>query len=222
MQLEIDPLSYATNRERGVRTHSFDVPVRLKVGVAHDVDVQIGVEAFAWEQVEDRDARTSDRDRGFGDVTLASKINLLGNDAEPGEWAVALMPEMRLPTRRHGMTSRAVEGGALVPIAFEPVTDWEVEFTPQFFADRDSDDEGYHLRLTNLIVVNREIVEPVTAFVELEQTDRSESGRRTETTLGGGLTFDISERQVVEWAAIFGISREADDFATLVTLVRRF
>ena len=228
VQVEIDPLNYSTDRynphREPQRVHRFEVPVRVKFGLTHNVDLHIGGDAFLWEQVEDREARTSERDRGVGDLLLASKINLIGNDRhiEGGARSISLLPTLRLPTGRRDLATRRLEGGVKVPIAFEPVEGWEVEITPQFFGDRNLADDGHHFRFTHLVVVNREIVENVTGFVELEQVHRTEPSTRAETTLTTGLTLDVSERQVIEWGVDFGLTRAADDFGTFITLVQRF
>ena len=225
VQIEIDPLNFAYDRHNpdreNIRVRAWEVPVTFKLGVLHDVDFQVGVQAFAWEREDDLDAGTRTRDRGFGDITLRSKINLWGND-EQMDNAFAVMPFLQLPTARHDLGSRAVQGGVMFPSAWGFAEGWEVEWTPHLAGIRDGDDEGYELEAGSLLVLNRVIVEDLEAFVEFEAIGDTERGSRWAGTVGAGLTYELTPDTILEGGVGFGVTRAADDFTTFITIVQRF
>ncbi|MFA9479408.1 transporter [Phycisphaerales bacterium AB-hyl4] len=225
VQVEIDPLSYAYDRHNpdreNIRVRAWEVPVTIKLGVLHNVDFQVGVDAFVWEREDDVDAGTRSRERGFGDITLRSKINLWGND-EDMDHAFAVMPFLQLPTARHDLGSRAVQGGVMLPFAWVFAEGWEVEWTPHFAAIRDGDDESYELEAGSLLVLNRVIVENLEAFVEFEAIGDTESGSPWAGTVATGLTYELTPDTILEGGVGFGVTRAADDFTTFITIVQRF
>ena len=59
---------------------------------------------------------------GFGDITTRLKVNLWGNDG--GRTALAIMPFLKVPTASDGLGNDVVEGGIIVPFAFELPAGW--------------------------------------------------------------------------------------------------
>lgn len=69
----------------------------LKLGLTHNVDLQVVVESYTVQT--EGEGATGTRRAGFGDVTLRLKRNLWGNDGGPT--GCALMPFVKLPTGRN-------------------------------------------------------------------------------------------------------------------------
>jgi len=221
VQIEIDLLNFAYDRHNPVRVRAWEVPVNIKLGVLHNVDFQIGMQAFAWEREDDRTSGTRTRDRGIGDMTLRSKINLRGNDEEM-DHAFAVMPFVQLPTARHGLSSRAVQGGVMFPFAWGFAEGWELEWTPHLAAIRDSADARYELEAGSLLVLNRAIVDRLEAFVEFEALADTESGSPWAGTVSTGMTYELTPDTILEGGAGFGVTRSADDLSVFFTIVQRF
>jgi hypothetical protein len=99
------------NSERGnVKSKSYQIaPMNLKVGVLNNVDFQLVLFPWQWERIEDRTARTIERNSGFGDITPRVKVNLIGNDG--GFFALGLIPFVKLPASQDHLGNGAVEGG---------------------------------------------------------------------------------------------------------------
>lgn len=223
-QLEIEPLNYRYDRHdpdrAAERVQGFEVPVLLKLGVWAHTDVQIGFDAFVWEQTDDFAAGESDRSRGFGNIELRVKHNLWGNDR--GSSAFAVMPFVALPTHRHGLDSRAVQGGVMLPYAVELTDQVAVEWTPSFAAVRNSDDAAYVFEAGQVLVVNYEFIDAWTVFGEFESVVTTESGEGWAGHLGVGLTWDVHEDLALEGGVNFGVTRPADDLNFFFAIVRRF
>lgn len=223
-QVEIQPLSYSYDRHNldrdDTRVHSYQLPILLKAGVGEDTEVQLGIETFAWEQTEHVPSGSVDRSRGFGNIELRIKHNFWGNDG--GASALAVTPFVQLPTHRHGLDSRAVQGGVMLPYALAITEQVGVDFTPTFAAVRDSADDDYVLEAGQLVTLNYAFIEDWTLFGEFESVITTESGDEWAGSLGVGLTWDIHENRAIEGGANFGLTRAADDLNLFLAIVQRW
>lgn len=230
LAIELDFINFVYDRHNpdraNERVRAWEWPLLFRYGVMDNLEIQFGMELYVRESVRDRDASTRETADGFGDITLGVKYNLWGNDDWDrdieGATALALIPYLRLPTNRHGLTSRAVEGGVFVPFAIEDVFGFEIEWTPGFHAIRNSSDDDYEFEWSSLLVLNRELFAGIEGFVEFESFINSESGEPWVGQLASGLTWDITDNTVLEGGVSFGLTRSADDFGVFLTFVQRF
>ncbi|WP_432207214.1 transporter [Hymenobacter defluvii] len=99
----------------------------LKLGLTHNVDLQVVVESYTVQTEGEGDTGT--RRAGFGDVTLRLKRNLWGNDGGPT--AFALMPFVKLP---RAATAATVPGRAASSRRFRcscpTILPWARSFRP--------------------------------------------------------------------------------------------
>ncbi len=225
VQVELDLLRFTYDRHNperdNVRMRAWKLPVTVKLGVLHNVDFQVGMQAFTWEREDDLDAGTRTSVSGFGDITLRSKINLWGND-EDLEHAFAMTPFLQLPTARHDAGIGRVQGGVMLPFAWVFAEGWELEWTPHLAAIRDSPDERYALEAGSLLVFNRVIVEDLEGFLEFEAIGATERGSRWAGLINTGLTYELTADTILEGGVGLGVTRAADDFTAYITMVQRF
>lgn len=202
------------------RVQAGGLTATVKYGITPSADVQIVTDLFEWERTRDFNAGIRDTESGFGDITLRLKYNMLGNDG--GDVAAAVTPFVRLPTARHDIGSRAVEGGVMVPTFVEIADRWTLEWTPQLAAIRDSADESYELEASYLIALTYVLSDELDAFAEFEHVIDTESGSSWQGVAGGGLTWNMHEDLVVEGGVLLGLTRSADDYGAFVGLATRF
>ncbi len=219
-QLEIHPLNFTYNRDPDERRRAFGVPVLLKIGLLENIDLQIGTDTLIWERTTDRSTGDRWQDRGFGDVTVASKINLWGNDY--GDTAMAVMPFLTLPTARYDSGSGGITGGIHLPTAWILNDLWTLEVTPSAAAVRNSGNNGYVAGFGHLTVLNRGLFTNLAGFVELENFITTERGNRWQSIMRTGLTWDVTNNFVIESGVGFGITGDTDDLNIYLTLVKRF
>ncbi|CAN0484373.1 unnamed protein product, partial [Phaeothamnion confervicola] len=94
VQLETDLVSYTRDSEHGATTRTVDIlPFNVKIGLAHDTDLQIVYGASSRARMKGAGIDTTNS--GSGDVTVRLKHNLWGNDG--GITALAVMPFVKLP-----------------------------------------------------------------------------------------------------------------------------
>ncbi len=105
---------YAQSRTRTREFFTGD-PV-LKVGVTNFADVEVALGGYQNYRVKDRTANSTSNFDGFGDVTVRTKVNVLGNDGGPV--AIAIDPFFKIPTATRGLGNGVGEFGVTVPVQF--------------------------------------------------------------------------------------------------------
>ncbi len=216
VQLEMDFANYGRNRLDGVRTTEWEVaPFNLRLGLTRDVEAGIFVTPFRRE-VETPRAGPGGRNSGFGDVTLRTKFNLLGNDG--GAWATGLMADLKLPTATGGMSNGKVEGALTLPVAFDLGGGWgggAMTYVEMRYTGAD----GHRAVWGNTVTVGRDLTEKLGAFVELT----SEAGDGSHVaTFNCGVTFVVARDVQIDGGVNLGITRSAPDAQVFVGVSRRF
>ncbi|MGQ3685302.1 MAG: transporter [Candidatus Loosdrechtia sp.] len=219
-QLEIHPLNFIYNRDSDERKRSFGVPVLLKTGLLENIDFQIGLDVLVWEKTTSRNTGERWRDSGFGNIKIASKINLRGNDG--GDMAMAVKPFFTLPAARYDSGSGGVTGGILLPVAWTLNDLWTLEVTPSAAAVRNSDDNGYVAGFGNLAVINHNLLTDLACFVEIENFITTERSKKWQTIVRTGLTWDVTSNFILEQGIGFVLNNASNDVNIYLTLVRRF
>lgn len=214
IQLEMTPFNYIYYRDNSTRTRIYRSWVLLKVGIWDNVDFQVGMTPLHWERVGGH------KQRGYGDVLLASKINLMGNDG--GENAVALKYYITLPTARKDLGTDKVEGGILVPFYRQIDDNLGIDFIPVFGAARNPDKEKYFFEYGQRTALSYDLEWDILAFMDIESIFNTESFREWVGLFGFGVRWDFSESTVFELRPRLGISSAAPDFNGSVSLVQRF
>lgn len=202
-QVELSFLEYTRDHEGG-RTDTYSVlPINLKLGVLNDLDLQFVFNPYLLVKTEEA---TLD---GFGNVQLRSKVNLWGNDT--GTTALGLMPFVQLPTAADGLGSDRVEGGLIVPFAWDLPGGWSVGLMAELDVVRHRSNDDYGIEFVHTAAVGREIAGPLGGYVEYIGLAPHRTGARYQATIGLGLTFGISPDIQLDGGANFGISGGADD-----------
>lgn len=224
-QVEMDFVGIAYDRDTSgaanTRTLSYTAPsINLKAGLLNNVDLQLVLEPFNWERVEDRVAGTTLRNSGFGDIQTRLKINLWGNDV--GETALGVMPWVKWPTAANSLGNGSVEGGLIVPFGFGLPYDWEVGVMAEFDVIRDSNGGGHHLEVVNSIAVGHDIVGSLGGYLEFISVVNAEGGSDWSGVIAAGLTYGINENTQLDAGVNVGIVEAADDVRPFVGLSWRF
>jgi hypothetical protein len=145
-QIEMDVVNYSRDRRNydntTVETASF-APMNLKVGLCNRMDLHVIVEPWISVRTRDRVANTTEKNRGFGDITSRFKFNLWGNDG--GQTALGLMPFVKLPSNQDNVGNNSVKGGLIIPFAAELPAGWGFGAMLEVDVLKDGDNDGYHL-----------------------------------------------------------------------------
>jgi hypothetical protein len=224
-QVEADLFKLTRERHNVARDHTVSealeiAPMNFKVGLFNHSDLQLVIPTYTAIRTRDRRTRASDTVRGFGDMEVRVKMNLWGNDG--GETALALMPYVKLPTGREGIGNKAVEGGLIVPIAFELPRGWGMGAMVQVDVNEDGDGSGYHPEVVNSLVLSHDIVGDLAGYVEFISLASADDGAKWNASVGFGLTYALTEDIQLDAGLNVGVTRAADDFQPFAGISWRF
>ncbi|MCE3256771.1 MAG: hypothetical protein K0Q64_854 [Nitrobacter vulgaris] len=154
VQIEADGFAWLNNTAGGNRTDQllFSNPT-VKYGLTDSSDIQLNWVPFTRVRTGDAVGNVSTRS-GIGDVTVRFKRRLTGPD---GDFQLAVLPFVKLPTAPTGIGNGKVEGGMAVPINISVPNGWTMTLGPQLDVLADSDGRGRHLGATGLVNVARQI-----------------------------------------------------------------
>jgi len=185
----------------------------LSTGVAQDVDVQLGVDFFLRETYQYRGTNTTHS--GLGDVSFRTKWTFWRDDTQ-GE-AAAVIPYVKVPTHRGGVSNDHVEGGVIVPWALALGTGTTAGAMAQWDLLRNDANNGYDSRWSASGYLHQELGSLLGLYGEATAAVSSASASSFAGTLGGGATLTLSKH--VQWD--YGISRGLGGRATDWTSVLR-
>ena len=197
-QFETDIINYTKETDTIGINH-----INLKVGVLNDLEFQTIVQSYF--QSKDR--------KGFGDIFLRTKYNLLGN--EGGPLAMALMPLVKLPTNTNGFGNPDVEGGIIfliaipLPKSFDMGTMLQVDFKK-------------YVELTSTATVGIPIVGSLAAYTEIFSKSSADPNEGWAATFDTGLTYQIGNNWQLDTGFNIGLTEAADDLNNFVGLSGRF
>ncbi len=165
-------------------------------------------------------ARNTQRQSGFGDVSLRLKINVWGNDG--GKTAFAVMPFIKFPTNQDDLGNNAVEGGVIFPLAVELPAGWGMGLMTEVDFLRNDSNNDYHASWINSITFSHNIVGNLGGYVEFFSEVSSEHGAPWVGTVDCGLTYGLTDNIQLDVGVNVGVTEAADDVNPFVGLSWRF
>jgi hypothetical protein len=205
-QIEASAVDFTQDR-RGTpsRAHQWlFAQINVKQGIATDADLQLLFNSYGV--AEQFEGGESTRSRGFGDLTLRFKQNLLGNDS--GALGLALMPYITFPSCA-GLSQYAWAGGLIIPLATTLQNGWSVGVMAEVdLRDRSADGLGQvqHLHSATLGIP---LTPTLNAYTELVSIASPTVPHQLSTN--AGLTFQISSNLVIDAGCRIGLSQTAPD-----------
>ena len=147
VQLELGLFDDSFQHRSGVTTDTDNVGSLLaKWGVSERMDVEAGMAVYQELRVHNASGTTTMR--GIGDLFLHAKYNPL---SDGGAFALVLDPFLKLPTAGAGLGNGAVEGGLVVPMAYDLGNNWSLAMTPEADIQRNLVGTGYHANLVDVV-----------------------------------------------------------------------
>jgi hypothetical protein len=225
LQLEVDVASYVNDHAgpggAGVRTRSYSItPINVKLGLRHNLDLQIVCDTYSHVEVEDGGTNTVDSRSGFGDITARLKINCWGNDG--GKTAFAVMPFLKFPTNEEGLGNDSVEGGVILPLAVELSGGWGLGLMTEVDILRNEADDGYEASFINTITFSHDIAGKLGGYVEFFTEISTEDGSDWIGTFDCGLTYGLTDDVQLDAGINIGVTDSADDLNPFLGIAWRF
>jgi hypothetical protein len=151
---------------------------------------------------------------------LRSKINLWGNNG--GASALGLLPFVKFPTNQDQLGNNAIEGGLLVPFAFDLPLGLDAGLVIGAAAARNDADNNYHTEFVNTFVLGRGLTEKIGVYAEFWSLASTETGADWQGTFDFGFNYLISDNLKLDAGVNIGVTLAADDWNPFVGLSWRY
>lgn len=223
-QIESDFANYTYENEGGVRTRSIQAadPV-LKVGITSFMDFEVAFGGFNdVRTVDTRTGETLSSGRGFGDVTLTAKFNLIGN--EGGDYAFALLPYLIVPSGTRTISSGQVEGGLIAPLAVNLPGDFSMTLQTEVDALANVNGPGTHANIVDIVNLSHAVpgLKDLTATAEFYSSLSLEPHTADEYTFDVALAYLAEANTQLDVGANIGLNRGAPAYQVYSGIAHRF
>jgi hypothetical protein len=129
------------------------------------------------ETVTTKNAQGRQSLTGIGDLFVRAKVNLVGPGG--GDFQLAIIPYVKIPTADPGVGNKAVEGGIIMPISFALPLDFTLVFDPEIDIQRNAANTGHHANFQNLVNLSHALSSSVTGYIELLGQANDDPGSAT-------------------------------------------
>lgn len=166
IQIESDVFNVTLQNNDGITTDTtvYTSP-NFRLGIMDNTDVEMNLSPFV--EVTTHDHVTGQRAdiSGFGDIFLRVKTNLVGNGT--GDFSIALDPFLKLPTAPVGIGNGALEGGAVIPLAFALSDAWSLSVVPEVDVLKNALNDGRYVAGAASLGITCTISDEVSVSAEL-------------------------------------------------------
>jgi hypothetical protein len=163
-QYEADFFRFRTQKDASTKQETMLFhQSNLMLGLTGSTSIQLNVESYVRKRETDLETGEREISKGFGDLTLRIKQNLIGNDH--GNFALALMPYVKFPTGKYEKEDR-YEAGLILPMSLKLPDEWKLGM--EFEAERLKDDDvnALHTQFSQSLTVSHEIIKHVDGIGE--------------------------------------------------------
>ncbi|WP_231634901.1 transporter [Pedobacter sp. PACM 27299] len=167
-QYETDLLRFSHEQSDDKKIHTMLINQgNLKVGITGSTAIQIGFQSFGRQVEKDQVTGARKVSSGIGDLTFRVKQNLTGNDA--GNFALAILPYIKVPTSKYDDQSR-LEGGLILPMQFKLPGDWKLGLQVEADRLKDIDQQAMHTELLQSLTISHELSKGLDGIAETYYT----------------------------------------------------
>ena len=195
----------------------------VRIGVLDRAEFQLQYDGYLNVRTRDRSAKPTqvEATSGVGDLSLASKINLWGN--EGGKTALAIFPVLKIPTDSAGLGNRSVEGHVGVPFDAELPAGFKLNVEPEFGFIRNDADTRYVAQFIDIITLTHDLgIKDLSGYVEFASEVDAERGTPVTGQVDVGLIYQIGNNFEIDGGCNIGVTRAAPDYEPFTGFSVRF
>lgn len=210
-QLEVGLVEYTRDRynAQGIRLDSLTfADTNIRVGIISTVEIDGLFAAYTYTRIKDKVTGNEQRFHGFGDFTLRSKINLIGDDGGP--MAIAAIPAVVFPTGANGIGNRGFGYSGFLPIqlALPAGFTFAIESGLQSVHEPGG---GSHLDTRNSAVLSHNITKQLSTFLEFVADVDTSAPSGWAGTVDSALVYQPTNNFEVDVGANVGVTKQAND-----------
>lgn len=186
-----------------------------RVGVGKDTELQLGWTAYGRDRTRDKTRGAIDTVTGTGDVTLAIREHLTGQEGKP--FSAGVQAFVTAPTGRYPIGAGTWATGVIVPVQYDLTKALAVSFTGETDAAANQSGDGRHLAYSGITGARYKLTEQVTATAELSlERDDDPEGHETRALAALSAAWRPTKTLQFDVLAIAGLNHASPD-ARLVT-----
>ncbi|MGI4732711.1 MAG: transporter [Janthinobacterium lividum] len=181
-----------------------------RVGVGSKTEIQLGWTGFGHDRTRDRATGAIDTVNGTGDVTIALRQHLAGEEGKP--FSLGLQPFVTVPTGRYPIGAGDWAAGAIVPVQYDLTEKLAVDFTGEVDAATNESGDGRHLAYSGIWGLRYKLTPAVNVYGELSvERDDDPSGHQTQSLAAFSVAWRPARRFQLDAQAIAGLNATSPD-----------
>ena len=199
---------YKNRRETSEESHQHKYVINqanLKFGLLRNTALQVIVQSYARETSRDLASGERQTGSGFGDITIRLKQSLLGN--YKGNFSIALMPYIKLPTNRFS-DNQKYEEGLIVPMLLKLPNDWKIGFQVEGDYLKDDDVQARHAEMLQSMVVSHVFFKKLEVFGETYYTYDFKD-RHTNNFVDAAIEYEVHHDVKIDAGINYGLQKSA-------------
>ncbi len=219
LQLESEVVGYVYDDTNGTRTDAWSfMSTQFRLGLLSNTELSLTVQPFKWERSKSDGDET--RHEGFGITTIGIRQNLWGNDG--GKTALALFPFISLPTSQDDLGNDKVQGGLIIPFQWQISDKTNLGIMAEENYLEDAGGSGYHFEQVLSSVLQQELTDKFTVYVELYGAMNWEEKSDPIATFDTGLMYKLTDNIQLDAGVNIGLTDSAEDVNPFIGLSMRF
>lgn len=227
-QFECGIVDYAYSRDdlpgNNLRSDDFALgQFNFRMGVLNDLELNAVVDACEIDRVHDYSGNTTFRAGGFGDMIVGGKLNLWGNEGgdDPGYTALAIQPQLKIPTARKDIGNGRLECFVAVPFLENLPGGFHLGLQPGVSRERNSSNTGYVTGFPSSVSLDRAIIGNLDVYLEYACHLTTERHVTEPQTVDFGGTYPLTKSVVLDAGVNLGLNRASHDIEVLTGISLR-
>jgi len=218
-QLESSIAGWARTETDGSETKILTLSSSVvKFGLSDRSDVQVGFTPYVHAETNAGGVKADAS--GIGDLTVRYKHRLTADNAPV---QVGVIPFVKLPTADGDVGNGKVEGGLAVPVSIATGSPVTVALGPELDMLADTDGDGRHVALINLLNVSGPVASRLTLAGELwTMTNFDPADTVTLGSADAALAYLVDDEVQLDVGANFGLNSNTADVELYAGLSFRF
>jgi Putative MetA-pathway of phenol degradation len=220
--VEIGLFEYTRDRynSEGIRLDSFALgDTNIRLGLTSFAEIDVLFAAYTYILTKDKHTGAQQRQGGFSDLTLRSKINIFGNDGGP--FAIGLIPAVTFPSGADGIGARGFAGGIGFPVQIALPADFQltVESIIQTVHEPGG---GSHFDYPNSVSLGHPITKKLSTYVEFATDTSTVAHSGWIGTIDTALVYQPVDNWQLDAGVNLGVTKAANDLFAFVGVAFRY
>jgi hypothetical protein len=181
----------------------------FRSGVLDNLEVNAAIDSYDVVWNTDASGQRT-RQSGLGDMTIGGKLNFWGDDGsdDVGATALAIQPQLKLPTAKSGLGNGHAELAVNVPFTVNLPADFHLGLQTGLGQQRNQANTGYTTGWQNSTSVDRVLL-GFDVYLEYASRVTAERHAGTQQTLDIGFTYPVTDSIVLDSGVSFGLNAAA-------------